>query len=149
GQPHHDGLRNRLLCEVVAKRAQIGRQQVRGQRRYQAERGVERCNRRQRDWEADGRLLGVEVEEGNLVFLLIEGETQALYVGVGIHVAAESRLHRTNLDLWAPVGLADAGCRAGIDIEHVAGLLREVVDVFQISALLTGNLVDGQRNEQQ
>ena len=43
--------------------------------------------------------------------LLIEGEVQALDVGVRVHVDVERGLHRPHLDLRPPVSCADAGQR--------------------------------------
>ena len=63
--------------------------------------------------------------------------------------ALKRGLHRADLDLRSPVSLAGARHRSGVDVEDVAGLLGQVADVFQIGALLAGNLIDGQGNEKQ
>ena len=146
GQAHHDGLRNRPLGKIVAERLSDRRSMLVGSGGISPSGGFSGVIGGIGIGNADAGLLVVDVDDRNLVLLLIEGEMQALDVGVGVHVGAQRRLHRADLDLRSPIGLADAGHRSGIDVEDVADLLRQVADVFQVGALLAGNLVDGDRH---
>ena len=89
------------------------------------------------------------IDDGDAVFFLVELEVQALDVGVGVHVGVERRLRRADFDLRTPIGFADAGHRAGIDVEDVADLVGEKANVGEVGALLGGNLLDRQLQAEQ
>ena len=60
-----------------------------------------------------------------------------------VEAAVERALGDAEADLGAPVGLAHAGERSGVDVEDVAGLVREALEVRVVAALVPGDLLRG------
>ena len=75
----------------------------------------------------------------------LEAEAERLDVRVGGHVGVERGLRDADLDLGAPVGGVHAGQRPGVDVEDVADVRGELVDVGEIGPFVGRDALDRDR----
>ena len=128
-------------------RDQLGRVlqqlQVCDRRRQQAQRRLQRIDIRDRNRNRHAGQLVLNEDDRQHALGGIEAEAQRLDVGVRVHVDIERRLRHADFDLRPEVGDVGARHRAGLDVEDVAQLVGQLVDICRSVPCCAGILSIG------